>query len=155
MADVSVDVHSDGVAVDSEVVVKGLDDIRAETTLHSDGTVTAVTTLSADSTARLAVEPLAVTSAATVGVDLQPVAVDTCLRIELAPPPPTVVRTPWESRLGLSWFGIELVAVSFSGELRSQVEPAARLPQLLGTVEQVGHRGPTEPAAGVTVRLGP
>lgn len=136
MADVSVDVHNGGVAVDSELVVKGLDHVVTDSKLAS--------TSKLDSTGRVTIDPLSSTAA--VGIDLQPVAVDTCVRVELAPPPPTVLRTPWSSRIGLSWWGVELVAVCFSGEVRNHLEPAPRTPQVLGTVEQ---------HPGVTVRLGP
>jgi hypothetical protein len=139
MADFSVDVHNGGVAVDSAVVVKGLDNVKSDTTVHSDSKVTADGKLTSNSVVKA-------DSTATVGVDLQPVAVDTCLRIELAPPPPTVLRTPWTSTFGLSWLGVELVALTFSGELRNYVEPAPKTPQVLGTIEQ---------APGLTVRIDP
>lgn len=155
MADYSIEVDNGPVVVDSDVHLSGLDDVRTSTTIAGETTLHSDSSLTANTDARLSVEPVEVASSATVGVDLQPVAVDTCLRIELAPPPPTVVRTPWSSRLGFTLLGVELLAVSVSGEMRTHIEPAARSPQTLGTVEQHGHGTAVQPSSGVTVRLGP
>lgn len=155
MADYSIEVHNGAVAVDSDVHLSGLDDVRTSTTIAGETTLHSDSSLTANTDARLSVEPVELASTATVGVDLQPVAVDTCLRIELAPPPPTVVRTPWTSRLGFTWLGVEVLAVSVSGEVRTHVEPAPRTPQTLGTVERHGHEAAPPLTTGVTVRLGP
>ena len=85
-------------------------------------------------------------------MDLEPVAVDSCVRIELAPVAPTVVRSPWEQRVGFSLFGVELAAISWCGESTTYVEPAARPRPLVMVLTRLDpHAG----CAGTTQVPGP
>jgi hypothetical protein len=139
MADYSVDVNNSGsVDVDSDVRLDGLDNIKVDTTLHGGTTLNSESdvTLHSDATARLTLDPVTTSLA----MDLEPVAVDSCVRVELAPVAPTVVRSPWEQRVGFSLFGVELAAISWCGESTTYVEPAPRRPKTGG--------------GGVQIRLG-
>jgi hypothetical protein len=141
MADYSVDVNNSGsVDVDSDVRLDGLDNIKVDTTLHGGTTLNSESdvTLHSDATARLTLDPVTTTSS--LAMDLEPVAVDSCVRVELAPVAPTVVRSPWEQRVGFSLFGVELAAISWCGESTTYVEPAPRRPKAGG--------------GGVQIRLG-
>lgn len=59
----------------------------------------------------------------TSSLDLKPVAVDSCVRLELAPPPPTEVHTPYEQVWAWSVLGLELFAVSVRGSTSTHVRP--------------------------------
>jgi len=96
--------------------------LAGENTVHSDATLTLapVTT-----TSTIDLKP--VTTTASVGttssVDLKPVAVDSCVRLELAPPPPTEISTPYETTWSWSVLGLELFALSVSGRSSTHVRP--------------------------------
>ena len=168
MADYSVDVNNSGsVEVDSDVHLDGLDNIKVDTTLHGGTTLNSESdvTLHSDATARLTLDPVTTTS--TIGMDLEPVAVDSCVRIELAPVAPTLVRSPWEQRVGFSLFGVELAAISWRGESTTYVEPAPSRPLVMGSTHQDRHAGhhqdghgghhdgrPKRDGGGVQIRVG-
>lgn len=141
MADYSFDVTNSGaVDVDSDVHLDGLDDIKVETTLRGGTAVTSQSevTLHSDGSARVTLDP--VTSTSAIAMDLEPVAVDSCLRVELAPVAPTMVRSPWEQRVGLSVWGVELAAISWCGEATTYVEPAPAHPHVIGPAQiRTGH----------------
>ena len=84
--------------------------------MHTDSTVS--------SDARITLAPLETTSS----IDLKPVAVDSCVRLELAPPPPTEVCTPYEQRWGWSVLGLELFSLSVSGQTSTHVRPERARP---------------------------
>jgi len=134
MADYSIDTTVSG-TVGSDVELAGLDDMRltldggTTTTLAGGTTVSTtseVTTRSdVSSDARITLAPLETT------VDLRPVSVDSCVRVELAPPPPTEVCTPYEQRWGWSVLGLELFAVSVRGETSTHVRPGRARPHVV------------------------
>jgi hypothetical protein len=142
MADYSVDVNNSG-SLDSDVHLDGLDNVKIDTTLHGGTTLNSESevTLHSDATARLTLDPVTTNSTTASTIDLEPVAVDSCVRIELAPVAPTVVRSPWEQRVGFSLFGIELAAISWCGESTTFVEPAPARPLVMGATHQDRHGG--------------
>src|SRR4051812_10277205 len=142
MAD--VDVHNDGVTVVSDI--NGLD--RINSTLNSDLTVRSDGPLRTDSTTRVTLEPLS--SATTVGLDVEPVAVDSCVRVEFGRLPPTRVHTPWKHQVGFLLFGVEMFAVSFTGETTTYVEDAPHRPRVVGTTDEPAGR---HTHGGVTIRV--
>ena len=159
MADYSFDVNNSGsVDVDSDVHVDGLDNINVDTTLHGGTTLNSESEvrLRSDGTARLTLDPVVTTSS--VAMDVQPLAVDSCVRVELAPVAPTMVRSPWEQRVGFSLWGIELASVSWCGQSTTYVEPVPPRPLVVGPTrtrtrgEHGGHGG--EPGDGVLIRIG-
>ncbi len=134
MADFSIDSNLSG-GLTQDLDVAGLDDMKltldggttttlaggtkltSESSLTTDSAVRTDSTLSSD--ARLTLAPVESTST----VDLKPVAVDSCVRLELAAPPPTEVCTPYEQRWGWSVLGLELFAISVSGQTSTHVRP--------------------------------
>ncbi len=155
MADYSVEVdHAGAIGVTSTLL--GLD--HMDTTVHvpetvkGDTTVHVPETVKGDATVHVP-EPVQFDSS----LDVKPVAVDQCLRIELAPLPPTVLRSPWEQRVAVSLLGIELFALTLSGEARTYVEPARREPLLVDADRMTRQEhGPvhTLDAGGLQIRLG-
>lgn len=119
-SDVSADVTS---------TLAGLDDMR----LTLDGGTT--TTLAGENTvhsdAKLTLDPVQTTSSldsrssveSTSSVDLKPVAVDSCIRLELAPPPATELCTPYEQQWSWSVLGLELFAVTVRGSTSTHIRP--------------------------------
>ncbi len=96
--------------------------LAGENTVHSDAalTVAPVTT-----TSTIDLRPVTTTAAVdtTSSLDLKPVAVDSCVRLELAPPPPTEISTPYETTWSWSILGLELFALSVSGRTSTHVRP--------------------------------
>jgi len=126
--------------VAADITLGGLNDIKVESKLGSDSKV--VATVTSDS--KLATDSKVKSDssvstdsrvATTSNVDLAPVAVDTCVRVELGPLPPTRVTTPWEQRFGLSVLGYELVAWTVSGCTATTVAPATPEPRIVGLIE--------------------
>lgn len=165
MADYSFDTHLSGsVASDvaADVTLGGLNDIKVDSKLGSDSKVVATVT----SDGKLATESKVASDssvstdskvATTSNVDLAPVAVDSCVRVELGPLPPTQVSTPWEQRFGLSVLGLELVAWTVSGRTATTVMPVTPEPRIIGSIEQghVGHhQHDDDEHHGLRIRLG-
>ena len=136
MADYSVDVNNSG-TVGADVTVEGLDDIKVDSTVTVKPLSSTVTLEPLTTTSTITLEPTTstVSSSSSVDFDLEPVTVDSCLRVELAPLPPTRVRSPWEQRIGMTVFGIEVLGLTWCGEAETYVEPAPRRPLIAGVVE--------------------
>ena len=148
MADYTIDTtvfggntFSSDVTADVTSSLTGLDDMKltlaggttntnnGENTVHSDATITLepVTTTSTVNTTSSIESSSDVTSnanvATTSSVDLKPVAVDTCVRLELGPPPATEVCTPYEQTWGWSVLGLELFALTVRGSATTHIRP--------------------------------
>jgi hypothetical protein len=144
MADITIDSTVFGgntFAADVTSTLAGLDDMKltlaggttntnnGTNTVHSDATITlepVTTTSTVNTTSRLD-SSSDVTSTANVAttssVDLKPVAVDTCVRLELGPPPATEVCTPYEQTWGWSVLGLELFAITVRGSTTTHIRP--------------------------------
>lgn len=141
MADFSIDTNLSG-AVNSDVTadvtsrLTGLDDMSL--TLAGGTTTTLAGENTVHTESRVALEPVTTTSrvdttssvdtsskvdSASV-IDLRPVALDSCVRLELAPPPETEVCTPYEQQWSWSVLGLELFAVTVRGSTSTHVRPA-------------------------------
>jgi hypothetical protein len=134
--------------VAADVTLGGLNDIKVDSKLGSDSNV--VATVNSDG--KLATDSKVKSDssvstdskvATTSNVDLAPVAVDTCVRVELGPLPPTRVSTPWEQRFGLSVLGYELIAWTVSGRTATTIAPVTPEPRIVGAIEHghVEHHG--------------
>ncbi|KRF29084.1 hypothetical protein [Phycicoccus sp. Soil802] len=148
MADYTIDTtvfggntFSSDVTADVTSSLTGLDNMKltlaggttntnnGENTVHSDATITLepVTTTSTVNTTSSIESSSDVTSnanvATTSSVDLKPVAVDTCVRLELGPPPATEVCTPYEQTWGWSVLGLELFALTVRGSATAHIRP--------------------------------
>src|SRR5689334_5764206 len=142
MADYTIDstvfggnTFSSDVTADVTSTLTGLDNMKLSlaggttntnngtNTVHSDATITLepVTTTSAVTTTSSIDSSSNV--ATTSSVDLKPVAVDTCVRLELGPPPATEVCTPYEQTWGWSVLGLELFALTVRGTLTTHIRP--------------------------------
>jgi len=145
MADFSVDTNIHGgpigpvtgsgsVIADVTSELAGLDNMKltlaggttttlaGENTLHSDA---ALTLAPVTTTSTIDLKPVTTTASVdtTSNFDLKPVAVDSCVRLELAPPPATEICTPYETTWSWSLFGLEIFALSVSGQSSTHVRP--------------------------------
>lgn len=143
--DLSGTVNSD---VAADVTLGGLNDINVDSKLASDSKVVATVTgdgkLATDSKVKSDSSVSTDSRVATTSnVDLAPVAVDTCVRVELGPLPPTRFTTPWEQRFGVSILGLEVLAWTVSGCTATTVAPVVPEPVVVGLIEQgqVEHHG--------------
>ena len=142
MADITIDstvfggnTFSSDVTADVTSTLTGLDDMKltlaggttntnnGENTVHTDSTVTLepVTTTSTVATTSRVDSASSVDT--TSSLDLKPVAVDTCVRLELGPPPATEVCTPYEQTWGWSVLGLELFALTVRGSATTHIRP--------------------------------
>ena len=142
MADITIDstvfggnTFSSDVTADVTSTLTGLDDMKltlaggttntnnGENTVHTDSTVALepVTTTSTVATTSRVDSASSVDT--TSSLDLKPVAVDTCVRLELGPPPATEVCTPYEQTWGWSVLGLELFALTVRGSATTHIRP--------------------------------
>jgi hypothetical protein len=125
-SDVTADVTSTLTGLDNmELTLAGgtTNTNNGENTVHTDSTVTlepVTTTSTVDTTSRV---DSASSVDTTSSVDLKPVAVDTCVRLELGPPPATEVCTPYEQTWGWSVLGLELFAITVRGSTTTHIRP--------------------------------
>ena len=116
----------------------GLEDMKLSlaggTTNPNNGTNTV------HSDASLTLQP--VTSTSTVKADVDTTlksdstlsstsAVDTCVRLELGPPPATELCTPYEQTWGWSVLGLELFAITVRGSTTTHIRPEHRGPVVI------------------------
>jgi hypothetical protein len=136
MADYSINTNLSG-AVNSDVTadvtstLAGLDGMNLTLAGGTTTTLAGENTVNTDS--KVALAPVTTTSkvdSASV-IDLRPVALDSCVRLELAPPPPTEVCTPYEQQWSWSVLGLELFAVTVRGSTSTHVRPARTDPVVI------------------------
>jgi hypothetical protein len=136
MADYSINTNLSG-AVNSDVTadvtstLAGLDGMNLTLAGGTTTTLAGENTVNTDS--KVALAPVTTSSkvdSASV-IDLRPVALDSCVRLELAPPPATEVCTPYEQQWSWSVLGLELFAVTVRGSTSTHVRPARTDPVVI------------------------
>lgn len=149
MADITIDstvfggnTFSSDVTADVTSTLTGLDAMKLTLAGGTTNTNNGENTLHTDSKVTLepvTLEPVTTTSTvnttssvdSTSSVDLKPVAVDTCVRLELGPPPATEVCTPYEQTWGWSVLGLELFAITVRGSTTTHIRPEHRGPVVI------------------------
>jgi hypothetical protein len=136
MADITIDstvfggnTFSSDVTADVTSTLAGLDNMKLTLAGGTTNTNNGENTVHTDS--KVTLEPVTTTSTvnttssvdSTSSVDLKPVAVDTCVRLELGPPPATEVCTPYEQTWGWSVLGLELFAITVRGSTTTHIRP--------------------------------
>jgi hypothetical protein len=158
MAD--IDVHYDPISVNTDtttVEVKGLDDVhltlstpqplKAEVRGEVKGDLSLQQTLKSDNRNELIIpQPIKTESAAKL--DVQPLAVDQCMRISFGPLPPTCVRQPYHQHFGFTFFGVEIFGFNLEGEGKVLISDLPPKPQVLWG-EQPAHQHPDKDAGSV------
>jgi hypothetical protein len=141
MAD--IDVHYDPISVNTDtttVEVKGLNDaklalstpqpLKAEVKTELKGDLSLQQTLKSDNRNELVFpEPIKTESAAKL--DVQPLALDQCMRISFGPLPPTCVRQPYHQHFGFTIFGVEIFGFNLEGEGKVLISDLPAKPQVV------------------------
>lgn len=139
MAD--IEVHYDPISVLSGPVtvdVKGLDNTKNAITLETPQPIKLETKIDLAVTKPIetdskfefsTAQPLK--SEGKAELDVKPLALDQCLRISLAPLPPTCIRFPTDLRIGLTLFGVEIIGLRFSGESQVLICDASKDPHIV------------------------
>jgi hypothetical protein len=154
------------------VDVVGLDDIdvtshwpdqlrtKAETTSTATSTSTAKSDLTNDT--HLRVDPLKTDSS--LSLDVKPAVVDLCVTANIGKVPNLCIRQPYQHRIGMTLYGVELWGITFSGEQQMVAEELDRQAHVVwgGTgvawpppPREPPPRAPTRDAGGLRIRLGP
>jgi hypothetical protein len=87
-----------------------------------------------------------------IDLDIRPVVMDLCFKLEFGGPPPTCIRQPYNHHFGITLFGMEVLGFNFAGESRIIVEEVPKKPQMVmgarhgsgysaGHGEKGGHSG--------------
>ena len=153
MAD--VEILYDPITVNSGpigVTLNGLNDIKVDSKLaitepietKSALTLSVPDTIKTDAKLAFSI-PEPIRTEAKAAIDLQPVVVDQCLRLALAPLPPTQVCFPNTQRIGLTVFGVEVFGLTLEGEARVQVGELPKAPHIVHA--PAPHAGPQQTAS--------
>lgn len=122
--------------------VKGLDNIKADTTftvskpIDTSLTLSVPDTVKTDTKLTLSVPDTIKTDAKAAidtrsAIDLQPVVVDQCLKLSLGALPPTLVCLPSHQRIGLTVFGVEVFGLTYQGESKVVVSDLPKPPHII------------------------
>jgi hypothetical protein len=168
MAD--IDVHYDPISVVSGPVtvdVQGLANTKNAITLETPQPLKSETKIDLAVTQPITTDskfefstPQPLRSESKAELDVKPLAFDQCLRISLAPLPPTCIRFPIHQQIGLTLFGIELIGLHFSGESQVLICEAPRDPHIVWGEVSVASRPERSNDAvvpvsdGLRIRLG-
>lgn len=84
-----------------------------------------------DSTVDLKVEPLRVDTASDQksAIDIKPLVIDYCQTVKVAQLPPTCIEQPYHHHFGITFMGMELWGLTFSGKSEMIIQPAPPRPQ--------------------------
>ena len=138
MADISIDSNVHGgpltgsVAADVVSTLTGLDAMHLTTdgdnTIHGDATITLNPV-----TSTVTLTPVTTTASVSSNstLDIEPVAVDSCLRLEFGPLPETTVLSPYQQRWSWSVFGVEIFALDLRGAATTHIRPDRAAPVVL------------------------
>lgn len=66
-----------------------------------------------------------------IDLDIRPVVMDLCFKLELGGPPPTSIRRPYSHHFGITLFGTEVVGFNLVGESRMIIEELPKKPHLV------------------------
>jgi hypothetical protein len=106
-------------------------------------------------------EPIRTQADSTIGLDVRPLVMDLCFKVEFGRPPPTCIRKPYHHHFGITLFGLEVLGFDFSGESRTIIGELPHTPQVAWGGEQPvsppGGKRPkphTEPGGDVRIRVG-
>lgn len=90
-------------------------------------------------------------------LDVKPVVMDLCLKLDIGKVPPTRIRQPYNLHFGFTWLGLELLGFNFYGESQTIVEANDPGPKVVGGgYEQLSPRPRHAKAesGGLRIRLG-
>lgn len=71
-----------------------------------------------------------------IALDVRPLTLDVCMKLEFGKLPPTCVRQPYQHHFGVTLFGMEVLGFNLVGESRTIIEDVQPQPHIVGTGEQ-------------------
>jgi hypothetical protein len=171
----------------SELTINGLEDINVELSIPdpivSQTTLTSTSSLTTTNGLTLSVpEPIeldtdsTLTSTSTItsdnsinantqsgiALDVRPMVIDLCTKIEFGRLPPTCIRQPYKHHFGITLFGTEVLGFNFVGESRIVIEDVQPAPHVVWGGEEAvahphhkgGHKHSEPEGDGLRIRLG-
>jgi len=84
-------------------------------------------------------DPIVMQNTSNMGLDIRPMVMDFCFKIEFGRPPPTCIRQPYQHHFGITLFGVELLGFNLAGETRIVIEEPAKQPQVAWGGEEHRH----------------
>lgn len=76
-------------------------------------------------------EPIVSQNTSNIGLDVRPMVMDLCFRLEFGDFPPTCIRQPYRHHFGITFFGMEILGFNFAGESQTIIENIARKPHVV------------------------
>jgi hypothetical protein len=102
-------------------------------------------------------EPIVTESASNIALDVRPMVVDLCFKVEFGDFPATCIRQPYQHHFGITLFGVELLGFNFVGESQTIIDSIPKRPQIAGGTQQRTASHSASRAAssqGLHIRLG-
>lgn len=93
-------------------------------------------------------EPVVTDSRNAMSLDIRPLTVDLCLKVNMGAPEPTCIRQPYNHHFGFTLFGIELMGLNYSGESQTIVQDPPKQPRVAWGSPEPVHRHHHESASG-------
>ncbi len=131
----------DDINMRTELVVP--DPIRTENLSRNEIAVVEPVTIRSDSNSRteLAItEPIVTDSTNRMALDIRPLVVDSCMRIEFGAIPPMHIHQPYYRHFGITLFGMEILGFNMSGEEQFIVTAPSEKPRVVGARPGAGQR---------------
>ena len=105
-------------------------------------------------------EPIVSQNTSNIGLDVRPMVVDLCFKLDFGEFPPTCIRQPYQHHFGVTFMGMELFGFNFAGESQIIIENIPKKPRVLPGQHHVAakHNNRTQPkrdaGRGLRIRLG-
>ena len=145
--DMDVDANIDS---NSSMEIIGLDDIkmRAEIVLpqplrtegKNEFAITTPIRMQNEIDTTMEIKPIQFNS--DIGLDLKPVVLDLCFKLDFGGIPPTCIRQPYSHHFGITLFGMEILGFNIAGESQVIIDELPKRPQVAwGSEKSVRHSG--------------
>jgi hypothetical protein len=74
-----------------------------------------------------------------IDLDVKPVVMDFCFKLDFGGPPPTCIRQPYSHHFGVTLFGMEILGFNFAGESQVIIDELPKRPQIAWGSEKAAH----------------
>jgi hypothetical protein len=105
-------------------------------------------------------EPIVSQNSSDIGLDIRPVVMDFCFKLEFGKLPPTCIRRPYSHHFGITLFGMEVLGFNFAGESDVIIDEVQKKPQIAWGEERAAPATHTRrsvthvDSGGLQIRLG-
>ena len=144
--------------VDSDVTIQGLDDIGVtlqggDKAIKTESRQEIVLPQPLKTRSEFEVtKPIVTDNSNDISVDVKPLAVDLCMTTttNAGKLPEGVIRQPYHTHFGMTWFGIEFMGFTLSGESKTVYDNVDRKPSLEWPAQK---SSPSKAHGGLRVRI--